>query len=84
MLTSCCNPECYAPFQPAEGRLVRFCGAAGRDSAPDLEPAIQHFWLCGNCAERFVFERNSGTNVKIRLREAEVFQGKIVYFVSAA
>jgi hypothetical protein len=66
MLIRCCNPECKAPFNYREGRLIRFSRLhAGK------QPAVEHFWLCGTCAREFVFEGNSGTNVKIKPRSQE-------------
>jgi hypothetical protein len=61
MITQCANPECSAPFRyMRQGRLFQ----VDRDSAghmvlgpflmtgDGLSHRLEHFWLCGNCAQR--------------------------------
>jgi hypothetical protein len=32
---------------------------------------VEHFWLCGNCTERYVFAHECQAGMKIRLRVTE-------------
>lgn len=63
----CCNPECNTPFDHREGRLVRFSGTITNARTLESQSFVQHFWLCGKCAARFVFDTGSGrTRLKVR------------------
>ncbi|HLJ13372.1 MAG TPA: hypothetical protein VKV15_02665 [Bryobacteraceae bacterium] len=68
MLIRCCNPECKAPFDYREGRLIRFSMVQATVKSLDGQPPVQHFWLCGTCAREFVFDANSGASLNIRPR----------------
>lgn len=65
----CSNPECEASFDYREGRLVRISRAPSNGQPAANHSLIEHFWLCGNCAEQYVFERNSEMNVNIKPRD---------------
>jgi hypothetical protein len=61
MITKCANPDCFAPFHyMREGRLFQVDrDAAGHlvagpflMSGSGLPHRLEHFWLCGNCAQR--------------------------------
>jgi hypothetical protein len=69
MLIRCCNPECKAPFNYREGRLIRFSMLQANVNPLGKQPAVQHFWLCGTCAREFVFDANSGASLNIRPRD---------------
>ena len=84
MLMKCCNPKCEAPFDYREGRLIRFSSKPANGKPSENQPLIQHFWLCGKCAELYVFEYESGINVKIKPRHQELSEESLSYFVSAA
>ena len=62
MITRCANPECSAPFHYLrDGRLFQ----VDRDCSGHLVPGpflmthgglphhLEHFWLCGKCAQRY-------------------------------
>jgi hypothetical protein len=68
MLIRCCNPECKAPFNNREGRLIRFSMVQAGVKSADKQPPVQHFWLCRKCARDFVFEASPGASLNIRPR----------------
>jgi hypothetical protein len=84
MLLKCCNPECEAPFDYREGRLIRFSSEQANAKSAENRSLIQHFWLCGKCAGLFVFEHESGISVRIRPRHQELPKKNRSCFVSAA
>jgi hypothetical protein len=84
MVLKCCNPECEAPFDYREGRLIRFSSRQSNGECDESHSLIQHFWLCGKCASLFVFEHESGISVRIKPRHQEVSTGNLSHFVSAA
>lgn len=84
MLIKCCNPECRAPFDYREGRLIRFSSKQTNGKSAGNRSLIQHFWLCGKCASLYVFEIESGARVSIKPRHQEFSAGNLTHFVSAA
>jgi hypothetical protein len=80
MLSKCSNPECEIPFNHREGRLIRLSRAPTGDS-PRL---IKHFWLCGKCAALYFLEHESGTNVKLKLRDRLLIEDSLPPLISAA
>jgi hypothetical protein len=84
MLMKCCNPECEAPFDYREGRLIRFSSKSIDGKVTENHALIQHFWLCGKCAGLYVFEYEAGMNIKIKPRHQESAEHSLFYFVSAA
>lgn len=49
MFARCSNPECGAPFNYREGRLIRYCKPPLDDRFPADHHCVEHFWLCGSC-----------------------------------
>jgi hypothetical protein len=84
MIAKCCNPECEAPFAYREGRLIRFSRKLTDGKSTKNHTLIQHFWLCRKCAELYVFEYESGSNIKIKPRHQESCEEIHSYSVSAA
>jgi hypothetical protein len=84
MLIKCSNPACEAPFNYREGRLIRFSRSSSSAKPTKNQRLIEHYWLCGKCAELYIFEYESGTSVKIKPREQELSEDKPSYFISAA
>jgi hypothetical protein len=80
----CCNPLCDASFDYRQGRLVRFSETITDADALEAQVRIRHFWLCGKCAEIYVFERHVGISVRIKPRGAERPAHHPSHFVSAA
>jgi hypothetical protein len=84
MIAKCCNPECEAPFDYREGRLIRFSSKRTDGKPAENYPLIRHFWLCGKCAELYVFENESGMNMQLRPRHQESSEEIHSFSVSAA
>lgn len=84
MITNCCNSECRAPFDFRQGRIIRICKAMPNDCASEIEHPIEHFWLCANCSERYVFEYESRLNLKLKTRVEAASRSKVPDFASAA
>jgi hypothetical protein len=84
LFIKCCNPECEAPFNYREGRLIRFASNPNKGNPTAIKSVIQHFWLCGKCAELYVFEYGSGTAVRLKPREPEFSEERLCRSVSAA
>jgi hypothetical protein len=80
----CCNPTCQKPFDHREGRLVRFSRKLASRKPCEDDHLIEHFWLCGKCSGLYVFEYNSGMNIKIRPRDRKLSEGNPSHFVTAA
>jgi hypothetical protein len=84
MITNCCNSDCRAPFDFRQGRIIRICKALPTDCASEIEHPLEHFWLCGNCSERYVFEYESRLNLRLKTRTEALSQGEVPDFASAA
>jgi hypothetical protein len=84
MYMKCCNPECDAPFDYREGRLMRVSKVRSKSDSGEEQRFIEHFWLCGRCAVLFVLEYKSGMAVTVKRRDAESLQRRERSFVSAA
>jgi hypothetical protein len=64
MFHKCANPKCTSLFDYREGQLIRVPRQLD-DSDPDRPREIKHFWLCGECASRYVLEYRGGKDVVI-------------------
>jgi len=84
MITHCCNSDCGAPFDFCQGRIIRICKAQPNDCASEIEHPIEHFWLCGDCSERYIFEYESRLTLKPKLRIESASRSKVHNFSSAA
>ncbi len=70
MYMKCCNPNCDAPFDYREGRLVRVSKAPRQSNPKEVRSLVEHFWLCGKCAGDYILEHEYGMPIKVRLRDA--------------
>ena len=84
MFLKCFNPECGAPFDYREGRLVRVSRTESQADACVPRKQIEHFWLCGECAGQFVLVHDQGMCVTMRSRESRPSFKPQPEFVSAA
>jgi hypothetical protein len=84
MITNCCNSDCRAPFDFRQGRIVRICKALPADCSSEIEHPIEHFWLCGNCSELYVFEFESKLTLKPKRHPDAATREKTPHFASAA
>jgi hypothetical protein len=69
MVNNCANPRCAKPLHYLrEGRIFVFDVL---DSSSVLNGKssrhLEHYWLCGTCAQQFQIERNDGTESGVRL-----------------
>jgi hypothetical protein len=84
MFAKCSNPECGAPFDYREGRLVRFSELPLDGQFPAGRQCVEHFWLCGSCSEFYALEYKRGAGVKIKSRAREEQERPVLSFVTAA
>jgi hypothetical protein len=84
MFAKCSNPDCGAPFDYREGRLVRFCKPPLDERLEVDRHRIEHFWLCGSCSHLYVFEYQREMGMKVKFRERELQGTADRYFVTAA
>jgi hypothetical protein len=68
MLDKCANSVCSMPFDYKQGRYVRFRRAAAVNEAPANTHSVEHFWLCGRCAETYTLQYHKEHGVVISLR----------------
>ena len=80
----CCNPDCQAPFDYRQGRLMRVSRPAIHGNGCAKHKTVEHFWLCGACAKQFVLEHHHGAGVTLRSREPRPAAKAQPEFVSAA
>lgn len=66
----CCNPQCKAPFDYRQGRLIRIVGPAGGTGSSNHK-AIKHFWMCGQCSSTFVLKQDGEARVILQSRDVE-------------
>jgi hypothetical protein len=62
MLSKCANPACAARFRYLhEGRIFNIeIAALPADHRSRLFPKIEHFWLCGQCAQFLKVAQDNG------------------------
>lgn len=84
MFMKCCNPECEAPFDHREGRLIRVTRPAAECNRARDRKAIEHFWICGKCSDRFVLRQDGETRGTLRSREIEPYPSDVPESVCAA
>ena len=68
MLDKCANPECLMPIDYKQDRFVRFRRICVANETPANAHSVQHFWLCGRCAETHTLRYHKEYGVLIRLR----------------
>lgn len=57
MLNQCFNADCRKPLHYLrEGRVFVF----GVQESVDGESRLEHYWLCGSCAEKYVLAQGVG------------------------
>jgi hypothetical protein len=81
MISQCANPVCLAEFDHREGRLFRFPKKA--KDHPVNTHAVQHFWLCANCAKSYSLEYVENLGVALKPR-AELMRSESRHFIAAA
>jgi hypothetical protein len=66
MFAFCANPDCAAAFNYHEGRFFRFHKSYPAGENPPNTHAVQHFWLCANCAGPYTLEYSETRGVFLR------------------
>lgn len=84
MIVKCCNPVCDTPFDYRQGRIIRRSRKVVNGEPAESRGLIEHFWLCGNCAERFVLEYESEISVRIKSHAPQISEEHHSPFVVAA
>jgi hypothetical protein len=61
MVSNCANPKCGKPLHYLrEGRIFVFEVPAGIDAASGKRTRrLEHFWLCGACAQTMVVQQSA-------------------------
>ena len=71
-LSKCANPECEAPFDYRQGRILRFHKEQHRAGEPAANRhSVQHFWLCEACAKQYTLTYRPGEGVVMQIRSRE-------------
>jgi hypothetical protein len=87
MLDKCANPKCSMPFNFKQGRFFRFRRACAVNEAPANAHSVQHFWLCGRCAETHTLqyrkEHGVGISLRLMLQNGITTPGDMYYVLSA-
>lgn len=84
MITKCFNPACQTPFDFRAGRLVRVSRRSTNNNHQQSYQFIEHFWLCGPCAQVYSFECREGMPVELKLSQRAVPTQRLRYLISAA
>jgi hypothetical protein len=70
MLNQCFNPECRKPLHYLrDGRVFVFGVHDSGDGENGEGTRLEHYWLCGPCAQRFALAQN-GEDVHMVRRKA--------------
>ena len=74
MVSYCANPGCGKPlYYLREGRIYVFDASAGsREPGRKRERRLEHYWICGACAETLMLAQNPQGDVRIQPRPAAV------------
>jgi hypothetical protein len=62
MMNNCANPRCAKPLHYLrEGRVFVFdmSGNAEVGNGEKRSHRLEHYWLCGECSQKFMVERNT-------------------------
>lgn len=73
MLSECANPECRADFDYHHGQFFRVRKPPVEEGHPSNTHSVQHFWLCGKCAQAYYLEnvKNKGILLRSRIHPSE-------------
>jgi hypothetical protein len=72
MVSKCANPSCSAIFRYfREGKLFHLAvGPAALEAADVLEtPALEHFWLCGECSSQMTLVSHTAGVLVVPLQD---------------
>lgn len=87
MVNNCANPQCAKPLHYLrDGRIFVF---EVPDSTPAASPDgkrtrhLEHYWLCGQCAQQFQIDYVAETGVQLAPRHPVRSRGSVVLAGSA-
>ena len=63
MVNNCANPNCAKPLHYLrDGRIFVFdvSGSVAASTGEKGSHHLEHYWLCGECAQHYLVERKSG------------------------
>jgi len=74
MVSNCANPGCAKPLHYLrEGRIYIFDGSAGgTDPNQKRQRCLEHYWLCGVCAETLMLVQDPHGLIRVLLKPAAV------------
>jgi hypothetical protein len=69
MVSKCANPACSTPFHYLRDGKVFRIQTPGRQLVSGAKPAarVEHFWLCGQCANTMTLHVEGGKVVTVPL-----------------
>ena len=83
-LSACANPECRLSLAYGTGIFFRFRQSYDVGNKPPNTHAVQHFWLCGACSQKFTLEFREGTGVLLKNRPDVSSQPEVLKCIAAA
>ncbi len=70
MVNQCANPNCRKPLHYLrEGRVFLFSPKNSSPANHKSPHRLEHFWLCGDCAQIWTLEMDSKDGVNVKLVE---------------
>jgi hypothetical protein len=68
MVSNCANPQCAKPLlYLREGRVFVFDLPDRSVKSTGEKPGhrLEHYWLCGDCSQRFIVQRDSDKGIRL-------------------
>lgn len=87
MVNQCANPNCRKPLHYLrEGRVFLFSPRKSSINNHKSPHRLEHFWLCGDCAQIWTLEMDSKDGVKLVETKSQRFRASYAanYFASAS
>jgi hypothetical protein len=74
MVNNCANPGCGKPLHYLrEGRIYIFDGSAGTTAPGEKRQRhLDHYWLCGPCAETLMLEQDAQGLIRVLTKPAAI------------
>jgi hypothetical protein len=82
VFSNCANPDYAVTFDYRQGRFFRFHKNVAAGGLKNTH-SVQHFWLCGQCSQKFTLEYKDGVGVLIH-RTDIMSQADSSRFIAAA
>jgi len=76
MVSNCANAGCGKPLHYLrEGRIYVF-DASAADKSPNLKRLrrLEHYWLCGACAEKLILVQDAQGMIRVAPRPARILE----------